>query len=95
MGTDIDSQLLQKPDLAFYEHCLNHYKLNRGIYNTIDQRLFDCGLDAIIDRRKMIIQFLDYAAIDQGAGTGKFITFGKGKLAGILNDFLERKQQAV
>jgi len=95
MGTGIDMQLLQKPDLAFYEHCLIHYKLNRGIYNTIDQRLFDYGLEAIIDRRKAIIQFLEYAARDQGAVTGKFISFGKGKLADILDNFLERKQQAV
>lgn len=95
MGTGIDKQVLQRPDLAFYEYCRVHFKLNRGIYNTIDQRLFDYGLEDIMDRRRAIIQFLEFAARDQGVSTGKFISFGRGKLADVLDSFLERTQQAV
>ncbi|OBZ13958.1 hypothetical protein A7975_12075 [Bacillus sp. FJAT-26390] len=76
------------PDLAFHHYCLQMYQLNRGVYNTIDQWLYDNGYPEIKRRRKMIIRFLDLMAKKQAEEGRKFLSFGKGNLIVELSEFV-------
>jgi riboflavin kinase len=47
-------------DLSFAELCKAKYGVNRGIYNTIDSWFFEKGLENILLRREMILNFLEF-----------------------------------
>ncbi|OME80724.1 hypothetical protein BK120_18780 [Paenibacillus sp. FSL A5-0031] len=87
MKNDRSSSLYEWPDLAFHHYCLQMYRLNRGVYNTIDQWLYDNGYAGIKGRRKMIIQFLDHMIKLQAEEGHKYLSFGKGNLVAQLSQF--------
>ncbi|OMF23440.1 hypothetical protein BK133_24430 [Paenibacillus sp. FSL H8-0548] len=87
MKSDQNSSLYEWPDLAFHHYCLQMYQLNKGIYNTIDQWLYDNGYPEIKRRRRMIIQFLDTMQQSRSEERRKFLSFGKGNLVVELSQF--------
>jgi riboflavin kinase len=87
MNSDQNSSLYEWPDLAFHHYCLKMYQLNRGVYNTIDQWLYDNGYPEIKRRRRMIIQFLDTMQQSKADEQRKFLSFGKGNLVVELSQF--------
>jgi len=82
--------ILDWPDLAFHHYCLKVYHLNRGVYNAIDQWLFERGCVSIRQRRQLMLDFLDQAARE--ANGKKHLTFGKGKLAEELTRFMAARR---
>ena len=79
--------ILQLPDLRFTKWCEKEFSINRGVYNTIDERLYEAGYLHVQDRRKAIVSFLrQYAG---PADDRKYYKFGPGKLSGALHRFSE------
>ncbi|TSI02297.1 hypothetical protein [Lysinibacillus sp. BW-2-10] len=72
------------PDLQFAKWCEKTFTINRGVYNTIDQKLFDLGYKHIQIRRKAIIVFLKQHVEETDR---KFYKFGHGKLSVALHNF--------
>jgi len=68
------------PDYKFAEYCRNRYRVNRGVYNTIDIWLYENGVRDIGDRRRLILLFLADCSEPSERGDGKFLRFGKGGL---------------
>ncbi len=85
-----DNQLeyiLQLPDLRFTKWCEKEFSINRGVYNTIDERLYEAGYLHVQDRRRAVVSFLrQYAG---PADDRKYYRFGRGKLSGALHRFSE------
>lgn len=77
-------QIIHLPDLQFVRYCEKKYKVNRGIYNTIDSWLYGKGLYNIEVRRKVIIQFLEYVSY---AYKNSKVKFGAGGLSSCLSQF--------
>lgn len=50
--------ILNIPDLAFVRYCQKNYGVNRGVYNTIEQWFYECGISKVQERRAMILLFL-------------------------------------
>lgn len=83
------SEYLHLPDLQFFNWCNQLYGINRGVYNTIDQRLFDFGIISIYSRRIHLLAFLDSIGKDsQEREHHKFIRFGPGGLTSRLKEFV-------
>ena len=53
---------LHLPDLDFVRKAEEKFKVNRGIYNTIDAWFYKNGLEDILKRRRHITQFLRYSS---------------------------------
>ncbi|MCM3271337.1 RNA-binding protein [Paenibacillus elgii] len=84
-----EADVLQLPDHRFVTHCFEHYGLNRGIYNTIDEWLYRFGVRDIVQRRQAVLAFLaSLHPPDRTAGT--YLKFGKGGLTKQLFDFMTR-----
>lgn len=83
---------LNMPDLQFFNWCNQQFKVNRGIYNTIDQWFYEYGVVNIYSRRIQLLAFLD-SVKDQlnEPHSSKFIRFGHGGLTKRLNDFIMDK----
>ena len=83
---------LNMPDLQFFNWCNQQFKVNRGIYNTIDQWFYENGIVNIYSRRIQLLAFLD-SVKDQlnEPHPSKFIRFGHGGLTKRLNDFIMDK----
>ena len=86
------SSYLNMPDLQFFNWCNQQFKVNRGIYNTIDQWFYEYGVVNIYSRRIQLLAFLD-SVKDQlnEPHSSKFIRFGHGGLTKRLNDFIMDK----
>ena len=83
------SRYLNLPDLQFFLWCQHHYKLNRGVYNTIDAWLYDYGIISIIHRRIYIVAFLNFVKENgHNQEAHKFIRFGNGGLGKKLHQFM-------
>jgi riboflavin kinase len=83
------SSYLNLPDLQFFHWCNQQYRLNRGVYNAIDQWFFEYGIINIQFRRVQILAFLEFVSEefkDQESFT--FIRFGHGGLSKKLNEFI-------
>lgn len=76
---------IHMPDLLFVRFCEEKYKVNRGVYNTIEQWFYDQGIHNILQRRKVILSFLLFSRTYQNSD-GK-IKFGHGGLTERLNKF--------
>lgn len=50
--------VLNLPDLAFVRYCQKNYRVNRGVYNTIEHWFYECGISKVQERRAMILLFL-------------------------------------
>nr|WP_295970896.1 hypothetical protein [uncultured Bacillus sp.] len=88
-----DSNYLNLPDLHFFLSCQNRYKINKGIYNTIDNWFYEYGIVPIIHRRIHIIAFLDYVNQNKDSISHKYVRFGNGGLTKKLNEFTEETER--
>lgn len=84
-----DNGLIDWPDIRFRAYCFHRYRLNKGIYNTIDQWLYDHGWESIHRRRKMLILFLESGGSRETSEEGMFFSFGKGNLIPQLEAFVK------
>ncbi|MFE5317475.1 RNA-binding protein [Paenibacillus sp. NPDC056579] len=84
-----ETDLVHLPDIQFVTYCFQMFGLNRGIYNTIDQWLYDSGYKDVLQRRKATVSFLHL--INEKGGrerTGSLLRFGKGGVTKQLYDFI-------
>ncbi|WP_209123570.1 hypothetical protein [Alkalihalobacillus sp. BA299] len=86
-----ENNRINDPDLTFVNYCIEKYKINRGVYNTIDTWFFNNGERNILRRRKMIILFLSSLYLPQK----RFMSFGKGGLTEKLNYFWYKQDESV
>jgi riboflavin kinase len=82
------SKYLNLPDLQFYNWCNQQYRVNRGVYNTIDQWFYEYGIVNIHSRRIQILAFLDFVKDEMLEEQPKYIRFGHGGLTKRLNEFM-------
>jgi len=82
-------EIYHVPDLRFVKWCEMTFSINRGVYNTIDEKLFATGYHHIYDRRKAIVAFLKKYV--QPSKSAKFYKFGQGNLACALQQFSTEK----
>ena len=77
------------PDIRFSRYCLEKFRLNRGVYNTIDMWLYDHGFREVAERRRLALAFLEFHCRNEPAGEGAaFCKFGKGHLVERLTAFV-------
>lgn len=89
------STYLNLPDLAFFHWCNHQYRINRGVYNAIDQWFYDYGIVNIQYRRIQILAFLEFTKEEvQNQDSITFIRFGHGRLTKKLNDFIRTVEKA-
>lgn len=85
------SEYLNLPDLQFFLWCQHQYKLNKGVYNTIDTWFYKNGIVSIIHRRIYILAFLDFVKKPgQQEDPHKYIQFGNGGLTKKLYQFFRK-----
>jgi hypothetical protein len=82
----LEVDVAEVPDYKFVTYCFEQYGLNKGIYNTIDDWLYEYGFMHIVERRRMIIAFLE--SVQKGHKRKPFLKFGKGGLTKQLFDFI-------
>ncbi|WP_394237155.1 hypothetical protein [Niallia oryzisoli] len=80
-----ESLLTNLPDKAFFDYCHECYGVNRGVYNVIDQWLYQSGNQAIEARRDAILHFLDYLQQQE------IKKFGKGGVKSYLEGFMSNQ----
>lgn len=87
--------IIHLPDLLFVKWCEERFRINRGVFNTIDSWFFEYGIENILERRKYIIYFLGQQI--RGGGVIKNLRFGHGGLTPRLQLFVKEKslQKAV
>jgi len=78
---DTVGEVIHWPDYKFAEYCKSRYRVNRGVYNTIDAWLYDHGCRDIGERRQLILLFLAACSDHSEPDKGKFLKFGKGGLS--------------
>lgn len=83
-------EVLNLPDLKFVQFCAWKFQLNRGIYNNIDNWFYEQGVQNIVHRRKVIIQFLFFICIN-----GQKVKFGSGGLKNKLEEFWNQSSVQV
>ncbi|MFJ8244817.1 hypothetical protein [Peribacillus asahii] len=83
---------LNMPDLLFSKFCEEEYKVNRGVYNTIEQWFYNQGVHNIIQRREVILDLFLFIRTSQN-NNGK-IKFGHGGLIEQLNKFWRKYKLA-
>lgn len=71
-------------DIEFSKYCEDTYKINRGVYNTIDMWFYEQGVTNILERRKKTLMFLCSRT------SLKVAKFGKGGLSSKLKEFTEQ-----
>ena len=84
---NITMEVLHLPDRRFFQWCQEHYALNKGVYNTIDSRLFDSGMVHIISRRTSLLSFLAFISQESDPQAAN-LKFGPGGLSKKLEEFL-------
>ena len=83
------NEYLNLPDLQFFNWCNQQYRLNRGIYNTIDEWFYHYGIKEILSRRIYILAFLGFVQeTEQESDQHKFIRFGNRGLTKQLTEFI-------
>ncbi|MFK7693678.1 RNA-binding protein [Paenibacillus sp. HJGM_3] len=82
----LEVDVAEGPDFKFVTYCFEQYGLNRGIYNTIDEWLYEYGYQHIVERRRTILAFLQ--SLQDGHPRHTFLKFGKGGLTKQLFDFI-------
>lgn len=82
-----ENEKIHLPDIPFSKFCEYEYRINRGIYNTIDGWFYEQGETDILSRRRRIIDFLDY--LNETRFGEK--SLGKGGLSKKLHDFYKKE----
>ncbi|MGP4082687.1 hypothetical protein ACTWQL_22675 [Pseudalkalibacillus sp. R45] len=81
------------PDKKFVDWCLENFSINRGVFNVIDNWFFDYGIQHIVRRRRIIIQYLDHLqTYDHIKVKRKRPQFGKGGVKQSLYYFVAKCQ---
>ena len=83
---ELENKSIHLTDISFSKFCEFNYKINRGMYNTIDIWLYEQGETDILSRRRSILDFLNFS---NESSLGK-MRFGKGGLSKKLNDFFSK-----
>lgn len=87
-STFLINEYLNLPDLSFYNKCNEQYRINRGIYNSIDNWFYEYGVINIMFRRIYILAFLEFVKKEnKEVNSQKLIKFGHGGLAIKLKEF--------
>lgn len=76
------NDVLNLPDLAFVRYCQKNYRVNRGVYNTIEQWFYESGISKVQDRRALILMFLKHLT-----SSNEKCIFGSGGLKQHLQNF--------
>lgn len=87
-GEMVMNYTINVPDLSFTNFCNEKYGINRGVYNTIDAWFYKKGIHQILERRKLILSFLDFVKEKYSTENGR-IKFGPGGLVVKLEEFYE------
>lgn len=87
MNNRVVKNLHHLPDLRFAKWCEETYSINRGVYNTIDEKLYKAGYEDIRERRNAIISFLEKHVVFDELKSKKYFTFGHGNLSAALQQF--------
>lgn len=87
---------LYLPNVRFYEWCHKEFKINKGIYNTIDEHFYEYGISDLFFRRLYLLTFLEFVshAIPK-SNTKKFIQFGNGGLSRKLDQFMQELNRST
>ncbi|MFB3167551.1 hypothetical protein P5G62_010565 [Neobacillus sp. 179-C4.2 HS] len=72
-------------DFAFQKICNEEFGINRGVYNEIDNWFFNKGLVDILERRREILNFIQFNA----ANHRQKVRFGSGGLRQKLLDYYD------
>lgn len=88
------SKYLNLPDLQFYNWCNRLHRVNRGVYNTMDQWFYEYGIVNVHYRRIQILAFLDFVKAEMFEEQPKYIRFGHGGLTKRLNEFMNDRGQS-
>ncbi|WP_051620408.1 hypothetical protein [Paenibacillus sp. UNC451MF] len=85
-----ESEVLNLPDIQFVTYCFQTFGLNRGIYNTIDQWLYNFGYRDVLQRRSATVSFLNLIRekSEKERTSGSILRFGKGGVTKQLYDFI-------
>ncbi|MDQ0268829.1 hypothetical protein [Cytobacillus purgationiresistens] len=82
------SHYLNLPDLQFFNWCSENFKINKGVFNTVDEWFYKNGVENIMVRRIYLLAFFEYvAANSENVNKQKVIRFGHGGLIRKLQDF--------
>ncbi|MCM3638930.1 hypothetical protein M3152_14600 [Sporosarcina luteola] len=80
------------PDLSFIRLCNEKYGVNRGLYNTIDTFFYERGFERIVERRKIILSFLDYVQEGMDENTSR-TKFGSGGLKIKIDEYFSEVEK--
>lgn len=83
----LNSKELSYPDLAFARLCEERFRVNRGIYNIVDNYFFENGYEIVEQRREKTIQFLNWVTVLLPKSEN--IKFGNNGVSEQLNFFLK------
>lgn len=84
-----ENEYLNLPDLQFFLWCQKNYRINKGVFNTIDNWFYTNGVVSIIHRRIYILAFLEFVKRgDADFKKRKYIRFGNGGLSKKLHQFM-------
>jgi riboflavin kinase len=87
------SEYLNLPDIEFFLLCEGRYRVNKGVYNTIDRWFYQNGMKNIIHRRIYLLAFLEFVSESNlKKNQHKYVRFGNGGLTNKLNEFLKETE---
>lgn len=80
--------MVHDPDYTFQKFIERTFGINRGIYNRIDEWFYCQGINDVINRRVLILEFSSFVAESKlKMGSPLKIKFGHGGLKEKLNNF--------
>jgi len=81
----MSNHILHFTDLSFFHYCHKKFRVNRGVFNTIDEWFYNKGEVNILQRRKHMIKFLAFVTNDET----EYVKFGPGGLSTKLIQYWE------
>src|SRR5699024_10000028 len=79
----------QLPDLKFVRFCEEKYGINRGIYNTVDEWFYEQGIEGIVRRREIIMDF--FKSLNESEN--RKVTFGSKRLREKFNHYVAEEKK--
>ncbi|MBS2967974.1 hypothetical protein J9317_04185 [Metabacillus sp. KIGAM252] len=86
----ISTETVNSPDLVFQQYCKEVFGVNRGIYNTIDEWFLQAGAVSVLERRRMIVDFLQDLSEPNPGEKAALLKVGKGGLTTALHAFWKK-----
>jgi riboflavin kinase len=78
--------IIHLTDYAFQKICNVEFGINRGVYNEIDNWFFSKGIVDILERRREILNFIEFNAPNRR----QKVRFGSGGLRQKLMDYFDK-----